>query len=245
MDHVIWHDVECGSYAADFAFWRGLAADRPDPAAPVLDLGAGTGRVALDLATAGVTVHALDFDAVLLEALRERAAGLGVTERVVTHEADARDFALGEALRFDLVLAPMQTVQLLGGADGRARLLASVRKHLVPGGLFAAAIAHHIDAFDEDAFVPVPDVRELDGVVYASRPTAIRADADGFVLERLRERVDTDGGRTVSEDRIRLDRLTAAAFEEEARRAGFTVELRATIGETSDHVGSEVAMLRA
>lgn len=244
MDHVIWHDVECGSYAADFAFWRGLAADRPDPAAPVLDLGAGTGRVALDLAAVGVSVHALDFDAVLLRALEERARGLGVTDRIVTHEGDARDFDLGDT-RFDLILAPMQTVQLLGGADGRARLLASVRKHLVPGGLFAAAIAHHIDAFDEDAFVPVPDVREIDGVVYASRPTAIREDADGYVLERLRERVGTDGGRTVSEDRIRLDRLTAAAFEEEARRARFTVELRATIGETSDHVGSEVAMLRA
>ncbi|HWT94123.1 MAG TPA: class I SAM-dependent methyltransferase [Solirubrobacteraceae bacterium] len=244
MDHVIWHDVECGSYAADFAFWRGLAADRPDPAAPVLDLGAGTGRVALDLASVGVTVHALDFDGVLLDALRERADAARVGERIVTHESDARDFALG-AHRFDLILAPMQTVQLLGGADGRARLLASVRKHLTPGGLFAAAIAHHIDAFDEDAFVPVPDVREIDGVVYASRPTAIREDTEGYVLERLRERVDTDGGRTVSEDRTRLDRLTAAAFEEEARRAGFTVELRATIGETSDHVGSEVAMLRA
>lgn len=254
MDHVIWHDVECGSYAADFAFWRGLAADRPDPAAPVLDLGAGTGRVTLDLASVGVTVHALDYDRVLLDALRERADAARVGERVVTHEGDARDFALrakgegggeGEALRFDLILAPMQTVQLLGGAEGRARLLASVRDHLTPGGLFAAAIAHHIDAFDEDAFVPVPDVREVGGVVYASRPTAIREDADGYVLERLRERVDTTGERTTSEDRIRLDRLTAAAFEEEARRAGFTVELRATIGETADHVGSEVAMLRA
>jgi SAM-dependent methyltransferase len=244
MDHVIWHDVECGSYAADLPFLRELAATRPDPAAPVLDLGAGTGRVALDLAALGVTVHALDFDAVLLDALRERAAERGLTARVVTHEADARDFDLGDR-RFDLILAPMQTVQLLGGADGRARLLASVLRHLAPGGLFAAAIAHHIDAFDEDAFVPVPDVREVGGVVYASRPTAIREDADGFVLERLRERVDTTGERTTSEDRIRLDRLTAAAFEEEARRAGFAVERRATIGETADHVGSEVAMLRA
>ena len=60
MDHVIWHDVECGSYAADFAFWRGLAADRPDPAAPVLGLGAGTGRVALRPAGVRVTLRALD-----------------------------------------------------------------------------------------------------------------------------------------------------------------------------------------
>ena len=41
---IIWHDVENGSYAVDLKLWRRLAREA---AGPVLDLGAGTGRVAL------------------------------------------------------------------------------------------------------------------------------------------------------------------------------------------------------
>ena len=100
-------------------------------------------------------------------------------------------------------------------------------------------------ATGEPVEAPVPDLREVAGVVYASRPVAIRDDGDGFVLERLRERVDADGRRTVSEDSIRLDRVSADTLEAEARRAGFAVEERRTIAETDDHVGSEVVMLRA
>ena len=53
---VIWHDVECGRYAADLPLWRGLA---DEASGPVLDVGAGTGRVAIDLARRGHEVTAL------------------------------------------------------------------------------------------------------------------------------------------------------------------------------------------
>ena len=46
---VMWHDIECGGYAEDFALWRELAAEA---GGPVLDIGAGTGRVSIDLARA-------------------------------------------------------------------------------------------------------------------------------------------------------------------------------------------------
>jgi SAM-dependent methyltransferase len=235
VDAVIWHDVECGSYAADLPLWRELADAH---GGPVLDLGAGTGRVALDLATRGHTVHALDVDAALLEALKDRAAGLPV----VTHLGDARDFTLDAT--FGLVLAPMQTLQLLGGPAARGACLRAVRRHLAPGGVFASALADAVDTYGEIE-APVPDLREVAGVVFSSRPIAVRDDGDGFVLERLRERVAVDGSRTVTEDRIRLDRLSPDRFEAEARRAGFTVAPRRTIAETDDHVGSEVVVLRA
>ena len=48
---VIWHDLECGAYAADLALWRCARPTRCGD--PVLDVGAGTGRVALDLARRG------------------------------------------------------------------------------------------------------------------------------------------------------------------------------------------------
>ena len=63
---VVWHDVECGGYDADISLWIALAKDAPEG---VLDVGAGTGRVALRLAQAGYTVTALDIDPELLAAL--------------------------------------------------------------------------------------------------------------------------------------------------------------------------------
>jgi SAM-dependent methyltransferase len=231
---VVWHDVECGSYAADLPLWRELAAEA---GGPVLDVGAGTGRVAVDLHRRGVDVHALDVDAELLAALRERAPAVPV------HVADARDFDLGT--RFALVIAPMQTVQLLGGAREREAFLRCVRRHLDRGGLLAAALATTLEHFEEGEVEVAPDMREVGGVVYASRPTAVRADGDGFVLERLRERVDARGERAIERNRIRLARVTAERLNAEAAALGFRPEPPRTIEATDDHVGSEVAVLRA
>src|SRR4051812_50230317 len=99
---ALWHDLECGPYAEDLPLWRRLAREA---AGPVLDVGAGTGRVALDLARAGRPVTALDVDPELLGALGERAAAAGVEIRIV--QADARDFSLPGAA-FALILVPMQ-----------------------------------------------------------------------------------------------------------------------------------------
>lgn len=227
MDAVIWQLVECGSYDADLRLWRELAARE---AGPVLDLGAGVGRVARDLAGRGHEVVALDIDPALLAALDG--------EPVETVVADAQDFALGRT--FGLILAPMQTVQLL---DDRDAMLRAVRRHLAPGGLFAAALANAIDTFGR-LEAPAPDIREVEGDVYASRPVAVHEDGDGFVLERLREHVSPDGTRTVAEDRIRLARVTAGQLAAEAARHGLSAEHPRSIAETPDHVGSEVAMLR-
>ena len=227
MDAVIWQLVECGSYDADLPLWRELAAREPGP---ILDLGAGVGRVALDLAAHGHDVVALDVGADLLAAIEH--------ERVETVVGDAQDFDLGRS--FGLILAPMQTVQLL---DDRAAMLRAVRRHLEPGGLFAAALANAVDTYG-DVDAPRPDMREVAGVVYASRPVAVREDGDGFVLERVRERVSPRGEREVTEDTIRLARVTAESLAVEARREGFVAEPSRVIGETADHVGSEVAMLR-
>jgi SAM-dependent methyltransferase len=245
---VIWHDLECGTYAEDLPLWRSLAAEHGDP---VLDVGAGTGRVALDLARSGYRVTALDRDPELLNALEERAGskselfGPSSQALVTTVVADARDFDLGK--RFPLAIVPMQTIQLLGGAEGRARFLACALRHLLPDGALAIAIAEALDLYDVTDGVPspTPDIRELDGVVYSSRPVAVRAEPDGFVLERLRETVAVAGERTVERDLIRLDRLTARALEREGRAAGFARVQRARVRETADYVGSEVVILRA
>ncbi len=230
---VIWHDVECGSYAADLPLWRELAAAA---GGPVLDVGAGTGRVSVDLHRRGFDVHALDVDPVLLSALHGRAPDVPV------HVADARDFSVPG--RFALVIAPMQTVQLLGGARERAAFLRCVRRHLAPGGLLAAALANAVEDFEDGDVDVAPDMREVDGVVYASHPTAVRGDADGFVIERVRERVAADGALTAEQNQIRLTRVTADRLGAEAAALSFRPEPARIIEATDDHVGSEVAFLR-
>jgi SAM-dependent methyltransferase len=239
VTNAIWHDLECGSYTADLEFWRALAKR---VGGPVLDIGAGTGRIALDLAREGHEVTAVDLDDELLEALRERAGDLEVTTLV----ADARAFWLGTT--FPLIIVPMQTVQLLGGSEGRASFLECAAFHLEAPGVLAIAIAHDLELFDVSdgaAAGPLPDVVELDGVVYSSRPVAVRADADGFVLERRRETVTGAGEHRAEEDVIHLDRLEPDTLEAEAEAAGLRPASRLEIAPTEDYVGSTVVMLRA
>lgn len=232
---VAWHDLECGAYAEDLPLWHALAADPSLPAGPILDVGAGTGRVALDLARAGHEMIALDADPELLAALERRSEGLPVTVVV----ADARDFALG--LRVRLIVVPMQTVQLLDGRHGE--LLSCAAAHLAPGGLFAATLADP-PAYDGD-LRPLPDIHERDGWVWASQPVALRDLPSGLEIERVRELVSPTGDRTVSGDVVTLARVAADELEACGRALGLTPLPRRAIAETGEYAGSEVVILRA
>ena len=233
---IMWHDLENGSYAEDLPLWRDLAVVH---GGPVLDIGAGTGRVTLDLARAGHRVVALDRNPILLAALRERAGGLPIG--VV--EADARDFDLGR--RFPLIVVPMQTIQLLGGREERARFLACARAHLEPGGVVALALAEALDAFDaEHDQPPLPDLREVNEVVFSTRPVAVVDEGERVSIHRIRETVDIAGNRTATPDVVRLDRVRAADLAEEGEAHGLVAERARFIPQTDDYVGSTVVMLR-
>ncbi|MEA2441747.1 MAG: hypothetical protein QOH76_3171 [Thermoleophilaceae bacterium] len=235
---VVWHDVECGAYVEDLPLWRELAAAS---GGPVLDVGAGTGRVTLDLAAAGHEVVALDLEPALLAELSRRAAARGLD--VSTVAADARDFELHRA--FSLILVPMQTLQIIGGTEGRARFLARAREHLAPGGLLAAALADLPDGLDVDDFTGLaPDMRDVEGTVYASRPVAIRDDGSGFTIERLRETVASDGAHTQEDNVIRLDRVDAELLAQEGAAAGLEPLDPRVIPESDEYVASTVAVLR-
>jgi SAM-dependent methyltransferase len=235
-EQVIWHDIECGRYRADLPLWHELAKAEEGP---VLDLGAGTGRVTLDLARKGHHVVALDREPEFLEALRSRAGTLDV-ETVV---GDAGGFEL-PGRTFGLIIAPMQTIQLLGPA-GRAGLLRSARAHLTPHGLLACALADAMEAFDADhVLLPVPDTGHVGGVSYYSQPVALRDDGDRMTIERIRTTVAADGARTASDDVIHLDKVDAAQVEAEALEAGLWPRAARVIAPTEEHVGTTVVILR-
>jgi SAM-dependent methyltransferase len=232
---ALWHDLECADYRDDLPLWRSLAAEA---GGAVLDVGAGTGRVTLDLAAAGASLVALDTDPALLAALRHRATGSSV-ETVV---ADARRFALGR--RFSLVLVPMQTLQLLGGTRGRTAFLRCALAHLAPGGRVAAALADAMDCFDaEHAIPPPPDAREVAGVRYASQLLTVVDEAGRAAIRRRREVTGPDGRHEAEEVVVHLDRVSADEVAAEASRLGFSVEPHRHIPETDRYLGSTVVVL--
>jgi SAM-dependent methyltransferase len=249
VPELVWHDLECGSYRADLALWSELAREHGDP---ILDVGAGSGRVALHLARAGHQVIALDRDRQLLDALSERANGFSV--RTVC--ADARSFALPER-QPALCLAPMQTIQLLGGSAQRTEFLRRAHAHLKPGGLLACAIVTDLQSYDcTSGPAPRPDIARADDLLYVSYPISVRVLRERIVIERDRLVIKAD--EELSDDAlasrsplrrthstIELDRLSPRQLEREACAVGFRPEPLRRIAMTEDHVGSEVVMLRA
>jgi SAM-dependent methyltransferase len=238
MSDAIWHDVECARYDADFELWRELARQADGP---ILDVGAGTGRVTLDLARHGHEVVALDHDPALLAVLRERAGADGL--RVETVVADAASFDLRRR-DFALVMAPMQTVQLLRPA-GRAGFLRCARAHVAGGGLVAIALADALECFDADhVLLPLPDRLVVEDTVYSSQPVALRDHGATVAIERIREIVTADGRRSASDNVLHLDRVTVGEVEAEGREAGLTPLLARIVPPTEEHVGTTVVMLR-
>jgi SAM-dependent methyltransferase len=228
-ENAVWHDVECGAYQADLALWHELAEGA------VLDVGAGTGRVAIELAKAGHDVTALDLDGELLDVLKQRAQGL----RIETVTADAADFTL--ARQFDLIAVPMQTIQLLETRDG---FFACARRALKPGGRVALAIATDLDPYDGGLPLPAPDLGANDGWTYVSQPMAIRVADDRVEIERTRQRVGPNGEWVTSEDRITLHVVTPGGLAEEAAAHGLEAEELRHIPETPEHVASQVVIFR-
>jgi SAM-dependent methyltransferase len=233
MSEVIWHDVECGAYEADLPLWEELAAERPGP---ILELGCGTGRVALHLARRGHTVTALDRDSALLAALDERAGELPVT--IVN--ADARSFALAD--RFSLILAPMQFLQTFSARLERKECLSCIATHLAPGGLAALAI---VDELPEAKHVspPLPDTREVDGWVYSSQPLETIPGLLGIRALRLRQTVSPTGELSEEIDEVQLRRLSVAKVEDEAEPFMLGGAGVRSVAESEHYVDSTVVLL--
>lgn len=241
---AIWHDVENSAYAADLPLWEELAERC---GGPVLELGCGTGRVALHLARRGHEVIGLDLDPALLAVLRERASdsrhsGVGSESEALVRPllADARDFELASPA--SLVLAPTHLLQLLPDAEERAKCLRCIGAALRPGGLLAAAIIEEMPEPD-GAPPPLPDVREVDGWVYSSLAVEAAIGPGEIVVRRLRQTVSPDGSLSEEPNEIRIATFRAESLEREAAAFGLVPAGRRVIPPTELHVGSLVVLL--
>jgi SAM-dependent methyltransferase len=113
-------------WTADFDWFLSLVAG----AGSVLDLGCGTGIFAAALAARGAEVVGVDPAAAMLEIARARDEG----NRVTWVEAAAQGLDLGR--RFEAVVMTGHAFQTLLTLEDRAACMASIARHLAPGGRF-------------------------------------------------------------------------------------------------------------
>ncbi|SHF18171.1 Methyltransferase domain-containing protein [Seinonella peptonophila] len=102
---------------------------------PVLELGCGTGRVALAIAREGVEVVGLDVEAKMLEYANAKASALGIEDRVTWIHSDMSDFNLSKT--FPLIIIPYRSFQHLDTVQMQMNALQAIRHHLDDEGLFA------------------------------------------------------------------------------------------------------------
>lgn len=117
----------------------------------VLELGCGTGRVAIPIAQAGIDVVGLDSSPAMLERARQKRDAVGASNLTLM-QADMSDFDLPH--RFSLVIIPFRGLLSLLSVEDEVRTLTNIRRHLAPGGKFAF-----------DIFVPDLDMLVQEGDV--------------------------------------------------------------------------------
>jgi len=137
------YDLDLQGYEDDISWYRALASDR---GGPVLELGCGTGRVALALAADRVEVVGVDISEAMLAIARERSEDPGplwVCD-------DLRCLDLGR--EFPLVLVPLGGLQHMESLDDLVAAFEVIRRHVGPDG---AAIVD-VEAPLPDDFTPGP-----------------------------------------------------------------------------------------
>jgi SAM-dependent methyltransferase len=234
---AVWQLVESCGYTADLACWRELT----EGSSSVLDLGCGIGRVSRALAAEGRLVLGVDLDSLLVDELNR----LSGEEPVTAVDGDVTELArldLGRE-RFETVIAPQQLLHIVGGEVSRQAVLNGVKARLEPDGTAAFAISEWIPEGSRQVDV-LPDVREIDDWVYASRPVAVEDDGDSLTVVRLRQVVGPDGAFEESHDSITLDRIDRNQLADELAEAGLVAVRAIEVPETDRHIATVIVVAR-
>ena len=238
----IWQEVEFGGYGADLPLWVELAEAA---GGPVLELGAGAGRVALHLAGHGYDMIALERDPDLAAELERLAADRGVSVTTVTGDLDSPD-----ALRLPrpphLAIGPLHVIQVLD-AETRPPLLARLLQLAAPGATVALTLVDESTLLSSGAASTqiLPDMREIEGWVYSSEPLWVQVGDQVLTVRRLRERVSPDGRMEREVHDEILHRVSPESLESQAADAGFLPIGRRSISSGEDEADSVVVLLGA
>jgi SAM-dependent methyltransferase len=218
-DDALLYDLVHHDYRDDLEFYRRLARDA---GGPVLELGAGSGRVSHALARAGVEVVAVEPAPAMRTRGEEQAAALGLSERVHYVDADMRSLTL--AGRYPLIIAPFNGLMHLPNLDDQDAALASVVDHLTPGGLFACdlyAPRFLPDGQPRAESVRLPDGRAADLWTFQQHDPLRQR----IITEHRLDELDREG--RVHRRRARLEQRYFGRYEfERALRCAGLADLR-------------------
>jgi SAM-dependent methyltransferase len=133
------YDVDLIEDPGDLDLYLALAART---GGPILELAAGSGRLAVPLAAAGHDVTAVDIDPAMLARARRRAetSGPGVVTQLELVEADLTDVALPGAGTFQLAFIGLNSLFLLATREAQRAAFRTLAGHLAPGGLAVADV---------------------------------------------------------------------------------------------------------
>jgi len=128
--YAVWTDTAAAAQA-NLAFY--VDAYLPVDG-PVVELGVGDGRIAVEAATRGREVIGVDLSRPMLDLCRQRAARAGVSARLHLLEADFRTFTLDTPAA--LIALPYHSIGHLPSVDDKRVAVAHVFSQLRPGGVF-------------------------------------------------------------------------------------------------------------
>ena len=118
---------------------------------PVLELGSGTGRIAIPIARSGIEIVGLESSTEMLKVAEAKSKALGAYDsRITWTYGDMRDFSLGR--EFALVIIPFRGFLSLLSVEEQRSCLRCIKDHLAPGGRLVF-----------DIFVPDLDMLTDDG----------------------------------------------------------------------------------
>ena len=185
--------------AGDVAFYANCAQRF---GGDVLELGTGTGRVAIPLVEVGHSVTGLDLSPAMLDVARRKATRLppAAAARLTLVPGDMCDFDLGR--RFALALIAFRAFQHVIEPAAQRRALMRVHRHLKPGGHLVINLFDPRLEFCLPGAPAMQDVREvLDPATrHRIRRTMLQRDNDPFrqlIQERMRLDVIDEAGRVV------------------------------------------------
>jgi len=130
----------------DVPFWLALAKRE---GGPIVEWGAGTGRIAVPLAGAGFDVTGVEVSERMIERGREKSEAV---EWVI---GDMRSAKLGR--RYGLAVCAFNSFLCLPSVDDALVFLRNAREHLEPGGLLGIEVS----AFSSEELVDPPGCPEL------------------------------------------------------------------------------------
>ena len=123
------YDPWSRSVTEDVAFY---VAEARRAAPPVVELGVGTGRIAVPIASEGISMIGVDSSPGMLEVCREQAESAGVAGLVELRLGDLGAPPVSE--RVELVLCPFRSYLHLRTDEKRLEALRAARELLVAGG---------------------------------------------------------------------------------------------------------------